>query len=53
MSKAISSIDYFFLNLYHPQKLKKQVDIKDIKPKNYAFSDKSLLKSKHIKTKYN
>ena len=40
-------------NLYHAQKLQKQVHGKNVKPKSYAFGDKIELNSKYIKTKQN
>ena len=40
-------------NLYHTQKLLKRANNKDIKPRNYAFSNKIWLNSKYIKIKQN
>ena len=40
-------------NLYHAQKLQKQVHNKGTKPKSYATSDKVWFNSKYIKTKQN
>ena len=38
-------------NLYHAQKLQKQADNKDVKPRSYASNNKVWLNSKYIKTK--
>ena len=40
-------------NLYHTQKLQKQVHSKDVKLRSYAFNDKIWLNSKYIKIKQN
>ena len=40
-------------NLYYTQKLQKQANNKDVKPRSYAPSDKVWLNRKYIKTKQN
>ena len=40
-------------NLFYAQKLQKQANKKDVKPKSYAPGDKVWLNSKYIKTKRN
>ena len=40
-------------NLYHAQKLQKEVHNKGVKPKSYAPDDKIWLNSKYLKTKQN
>ena len=40
-------------NLYYAQKLQKQANNKDVKPRSYAPSEKVWLNSKYIKTKRN
>ena len=43
----------YWKNLYHTQRLQKEIDKKDVKPRSYAFSNNIWLNSKYIQTRQN